>query len=605
MPLNALHSGLARVRRFRTSVRYGSAWARFASIVLWVLLGAFVLDVMFHMGRVERAIVLLFFLGMTIWSFGRYVLPAMRVREDPITLALLVERQQGIGSDLVAAIQFADGRRAQYGSGDLRQAVVDYTDEVSLGLNYLEGFDRNELLHRAIVLLVTVLVALIPVVAFPGHVAAFGNRLMLGSAHYPSDTKVDAITVMSPASAAGGPAFSQQVIPGEHTARMPFGQPVRFIVQAHGELPDDGRVELEAKSSGLTTTVELLPSEDDPSVFTGELNRALDDLSYVVYLGDFYTEPLEIELIPLADVEVDLRIDIPDYAADRFDAGADDRRVALEGSTITPFVWANDKTLTSATITINGVAKEMTKVGDRFTLTGGDPGENPLAYVTDDVRYEINVVDADGLSLDRPITGVVPVRADRLPRIGVATKTRYVVTNAAPQVRFRAEDDFGIELIRLHRSVVRDSSSPFSPSDVGDPANGGGNNGADANNADDTDSANADNQSDGGAAGGTDRVQKQQPIVIVQPRGGRAVLDGTINVELADLNLSIGDRVEVVFEVIDHRGSLEGRSTRSERIVYQVTDLKTVLAAQRELDAQMDRKLDQIIDAQLGGGGTP
>jgi len=159
--------------------------------------------------------------------------------------------------------------------------------------------------------------------------------------------------------------------------------------------------------------------------------------------------------------------------------------------------------------------------------------------------------------------------------------------------------------------VVRDSSSPFSPSDANAPANGAGNTNnddADANNTGNTDDANAnvaDNQSDGGAAGGTDRVQKQQPIVIAQPQGSRAVLDGTINVELADLNLRIGDRVEVVFEVVDHRGSLEGKSTRSERIVYQVTDLKTVLAAQRELDAQMDRKLDQIIDAQLGGGGTP
>jgi hypothetical protein len=39
-------------------------------------------------------------------------------------------------------------------------------------------------------------------------------------------------------------------------------------------------------------------------------------------------------------------------------------------------------------------------------------------------------------------------------------------------------------------------------------------------------------------------------------------------------------------------------------MVFHVTDRKGVLDALRELDAQMDKKLDQIIDAQLGGGGS-
>jgi len=105
--LATLQSGINRVRRYRSGVRMGSAWAMLASVVLWVMLGAFVLDVLLKMGIFERVIVLGVFVSLSVWSFRKYVLPALRTKENSIAVALMIERQQGIGSDLVAAMRLS------------------------------------------------------------------------------------------------------------------------------------------------------------------------------------------------------------------------------------------------------------------------------------------------------------------------------------------------------------------------------------------------------------------------------------------------------------------------------------------------------------------
>lgn len=556
--LTTLQSGLARVKRFRSTVRNGSAWSVFACILLWVLMGAFVLDVLLHMGKIERALVLFFFAAMGFWAFRKYVLPAIRVSEDPVELALMVERQQGIGSDLVAALQFSDEKRSQFGSGDLRQAVIEYTDEVSGSLNYLEGFSRQELTQRMIVLAVTVLVVLLPVVAMPGHVSAFANRFFLGSAHYPTRTVIDKIES-----------------PGE---RAPYGQPIRFAVRISGILPEQGIIELRAVASGLKTTIDLRPSEKEPTLYVGELPRALDDISYIVRIGDAYTEPRKVELIPLPIVELKLAIETPAYALERFQAGNEGRqRVALEGSRVIPSITA-DKKLEAATITIDGQSFPMRMTANGFTL---DSADNPLAKVAKDVRYEVQVRDADGLGLERPVSGVLQVRADQSPRIAAATVTRFVLAEASPQIRFKAMDDYGLEKIIVRKVVIRAADAATAPITPVESA--------------------------GGAAGAV-IVGEQVASTIAEPAGRIRELTDTIKVELTPLKLVIGDRVEITIEAVDHRGDPvknPGKSTRSERMVFQVTDRKGVLDAMRELDAQMDKKLDQIIDAQLGGGGSP
>ena len=52
----------------------------------------------------------------------------------------------------------------------------------------------------------------------------------------------------------------------------------------------------------------------------------------------------------------------------------------------------------------------------------------------------------------------------------------------------------------------------------------------------------------------------------------------------------------------DYRGELAGKSRRSEKWVFEVTDSVGVLEAMDRLTEQMDKKLDEILRAQLEAG---
>ena len=533
--LSAVHSGLRRVRRFRSTVRLGSAWSVTLTAALWALAAAFVLDYWIRMGRLERAILLAGVVGAAVWAVARYLLPALRVRESEVGLALLVERQQGLHSDVVAALQFAEGGRAQYGSGALREAVVDCTDEASRGLSFLEGFRREQLSRRMGMLAVTALVVVLPSAVFPAYTRAFLNRLfLLGTAHYPTQTVIKDIE--SP----GGEL-------------VPYGRPVVFRVRAGGNLPPGGLVELRAAASDLMTTVELAPDANDPNVFVGRLDRILDDLSYVVRLGDAYTDPRDLKLIPLPLVELALNVTPPAYAAARFRADAQGGRqtVAPEGSTVGLTVTA-DKKLAGGTVTVEKQTYPLTPAGGGLRL---DPAGTVFQKVVEPMRFRVQVVDEHGLSLDRPISGTVQVTEDRPPRIAAAAVSRYVLPTATPRIKLRAVDDYGVSRVLLHQTIHH----------------------ADAN-------------------------QTQSSATVAQWDDHPANREMWHELALTPLQLSKGDRVTVSLEAIDYRGGDEGRPGRSDPISFVVTDREGLLEAMRKLDDQMVEKLDEIIQAQLGIG---
>jgi hypothetical protein len=537
--LTALRKGLARVRALRTSVRLGSAFSRAASIILWILLAAFVLDVLAHMGILERVIILAITGFALIRCFTRLVLPALAVKESEIDIALLVESKQGISSELVAALQFEDSQRAQFGSTPLRDAVVADTAKIAPSLDYLDGFSRAELRKNLIIFAITVIATLVPVATIPGFVDAFANRFLLGNAHYPTRTVI-----------------VELVSPGTKTA---YGRPVEFAVRIDGSIPDGGHVDLKSLSSGITASIPLAPSPDDPKLFVGTLSRALEPLSYAFFVGDAYTDPVTLDLVPLPRIDVAFEKETPEYARAKFAEASGRQRAILEGSRVIPVVTA-DKALRSAQITIDDVVFEMRKDGERFVL---DSPDSPLAAVSTSVRYAIQVEDSDGLSLDSPVSGMLQVRPDQPPRIAAATVTRTVLPTATPRVKFKALDDYALGSIRVHKIVQRLIDSPEEGQDTPEP---------------------------------------EAPILaeVASIADHADMYSDTVQIDLSDLELVKGDRVIVHFEALDYRGEAEPKSGRSEALIFQVSDRAGVLSAMRELDEQLDKKLNQIIHAQLG-----
>lgn len=534
--LPKVRSGLARLRLFRLTVRLGTMGSAVLSILLWTLAAAFALDFWIRMDRLERSIVLIAVLGVVVWTIVRYLLPALKVHESDTALAMMVDTKHGMHSDLVAAIQFDDENRFQYGSTELREEVVEHTGKAAGGLNFMEGFPRKELSRRLIVFLITAAICLVPGTIYSGHTGAFLNRLLLGSARYPTRTLIKEI-----------------ISPGD---RVAYAHPVVFRVRAGGELPGSGEVRVELVESGLETTVKLLPDEKDSTLYVGTLNRVLDDLSYVVYLGDARSDPQRLTLIPLPRVELDMDIITPEYAREKVPAKPKSRRqvVVLEGSKVIPIVTA-DKELLSGTLTFekNNRQIALERRGKSFVL---DSRTGPLARVSEMVRFEVQVVDTDGLSPENPIKGTVQVSADLPPRVALAAYSRFVVPQATPELGFQAVDDYALDHLTLVLTVM---------------------------------------DNDG-------KQTKKESRVIARPKNHQAGYRGSYKLSLKDLNLQKGNQVAVVIEAEDYRGQFEGKVKRSQKWVFEVTDEAGVLESMDRLSEQMDEKLDEILRAQLEAG---
>ena len=79
-------------------------------------------------------------------------------------------------------------------------------------------------------------------------------------------------------------------------------EPLTFAVHCTGELPADGRAELRA-AGGAASQVILKADATDPSILRGQVDRLVDSITYQLYLGDAWTDPATVEVIPLPVVD--------------------------------------------------------------------------------------------------------------------------------------------------------------------------------------------------------------------------------------------------------------------------------------------------------------
>ena len=531
--LDALHRSIGQARRRRRLIGLGTGAALFAGVVLAALFVALCLDVGLRLGVIERVLMLAALALVAVWAARRFLLPAFRRGATPLETAMQVERRHGLQSDLVAGLQFDDDNRPQYGSGELRQAAVERAAEAAGEVDVFRGLSSRRLLHAGVFALAAFALLAVPTLVM-GYGPAFLNRLLLGDAHYPTRTQIEEVT-----------------LPGD---RVPAGMPVPFEIRAGGELPPGGEVRVTTSQKGLGTAVALAPRADDPGVYTGQLPVVRAPFRYTVELGDAYTDPLEVALVPRPVAEIDFRITTPAYAAARFEGrgrSGRSRRLALQGSRVVPVITCSNKTLRSARMVVEDEPLAFREDKGRFVPAATNTVFDPIDAT---VRWRVEVEDEDGLGLERPLEGTLQVRPDQPPQIGIASASRLVWSGARPAIHYRAIDDFAMARVLAHLSVQRAS-------------------GLDTN---------------------------ALEVLVVEPAAPRPDLAGTHALDLGPFKLGKGDRLMVQFEAIDHRGDLPGRSQRSETLVLDVSDRDTVLQTLRELDTEMDRKLQQIINAQIG-----
>jgi len=546
--LPKVRQGLARLRLFRSTVRLGVMGSTVLSILLWALAAAFVLDYWIGMDALERSIVLVGVIAVAIWTVTRFVLPAIKVHESDAALAVLVDAKRGLHSNLVAAIEFDDDARPQYGSDQLREKVVENTGRAATGMDFLEGFSRQELMRRLLVFVATVAICLVPSALYSAHAGAFLKRLMLGDVHYPTQTKIEDIQISS-------------------NGRVAEGSTVTFTVRCSGVQPKTGEIRIVPVAGGSQATISFKPyDEKTPGLYLAEFPRVLEDMSCTIVLGDAYPEQRTVTVVALPRVTLKMEVEIPSYVSAKKAPEPRSRRQAVvpEGSKVIPVITA-DKELTGGTVTFEKGGREfpLTQRGKEWVLD--DPASD-LARVTEMTRFEVKVRDVDALSPANAIRGTVEVSDDLMPRVALMGYSRRVLPTAAPRLRYYAEDDHALDHLSLHVAVMD--------------------------------------------ADGMQITTSEFPVPFQDVRRTRVGVFYTL--PLAKLTegkgvLQKGAQVLVTLEAVDYRGEkngqkVPGKSRVSEKWIFEVSDQQGVLEGMELLTEQMDKKLDEVIRAQVEAG---
>jgi hypothetical protein len=515
-----------------------------------------------------RVALLVVAVGALAWCYRKYVRPWLVVRESDLDLAILVEKQQGVDSDLVAALQFDSPRAADWGSGSLRGAVVDYVAEFSREWKVPSQVAHAAVRRRLGVLAAAVACVIVGVVVRPDFARAFVNRLLLGSMHYPTRTRIESLAIGGkPVDLGRGSAA---------VASSPIGHPVAFEVGLAGLVPEAGQVRLRS-AGGPEADLDLRPDADrGAGVFSARLPRLLESVEVEVLAGDAWTDPIMLRVVPLPIVETELSATAPSYARAE-DVGAPPPRGArqiavLEGSQVLLGVTCGNKRLQSTTLVVDE-AEHPLRPGAKdgqWTL----PAEgSPLARILHPVRFEVRVVDEDGLSPETPVTGSIRIKSDAIPQVFADMQTRLTLPDGTPRLDWTVGDDHGIRAVTLLVEPLPAQNPPAG---------------------------------EGAAA----KPEPRTIAVAEMPAAGwvgveSLPLKGSAAIPLKSLGLKKGDQVRMTLQATDYRGESEGRTISSDPIVVDVTDEPGLLASLYESDERGARQLDAILERQLQTGSLP
>ncbi len=560
--LGKLRDDLGRLQNTRKLIRWANASSLLFVAIIAVLAVALACDLALDMSWAQRVISLALVIGAIAWSYRRFAKPWLDQSEELIEVALLVERHQQIDSDLVAALQFEQPEAATWGSPQLETAVITRVAEISPKLDVFQGISLADFKQRVAVAACVFAVVVIGWAAYPGYVNAFLNRLLLGSAFYPTNTQITKV-VVNQTTVFDGKAVTDKVL-------VPIGQPVKFEVAIAGSVSESttGRLRIQSRDGSVATVVDLArPAEGAKSsadTLRGELPRLMDSVTFEAFAGDARTLPFLIEAVPLPVVDVKLEVTPPSYARVAERPASDSKGNAkwhlsvIEGSKIELAVEALNKKLESAHLWIGESEFRLTAPeGDSKQWTFKIAG-TPFDGVKQPLEYRIQVTDQQGLQLEGPIRGTVRLKVDQPPRIAASSRTTKIVPSAKPPIIFSVQDDYGLSKVVAQVQVSR-------------------------SNGDDTDS--------------------ELEVAKYAPGKNETVLKGTHRLDVSSLKLLKGDELKVTFVAYDYRGDREPKKSFSEPLLFQVTDQAGILSGLLETDQESAKQLDAIIRRELGIGG--
>lgn len=573
--LAQLRRRLIRLRHRRRNARLTIAYSALLTSIAWILSAIFLADWAMRMGRPERAVLIVIGIGVLFWAWRRFTGPWLGKSEDDLDMALLVERQQRIDTDLIAALEFESPEAPRWGSIQLEQAVIEQVAQTSSRIEPETEVPKTPLNRRAVVLVVTAVVLGALIWQYPQYAAVFFNRLLLGAKHYPTDTSIESVTINNQ---------KVDLAWADQTVHCPYRQHLAIEVQGTGVLPEQGEVRLKA-SKGRAAAVDLKPIEPGSGVYRGESEPMAESVDLLLYLGDAYTEPVRIEITPLPKAELEIEVAPPAYTQGKPEVFTDLRMIsAIEGSQIHLAIHA-DKPLDVATLSILDAPPAVadasgetqpsapTAKWKKFPMVKAEKqdsngretwvlnqGDSPLASLREQVEFRIDVIDKDKLEMERPIEGLIKLRTDDPPQVIAWKRANNVVKlrpTARPTIHYQTSDDFGVARVSIVPTVIH-----------------------------------------------ADGTKEARPAQVIFEAPATAPKDKTeaYRFPLAGLGLRKGDQLELVVEAVDNRGSADRGKTASEALVYNIADDREIEESLTEQDRESERQFDTMIPEQTEVG---
>ena len=596
--LATLRSALESLRKRRAAVRLTTAFSGFLAAVIWILFGCFLLDWSFKMELAPRFVLILIGLYVLVRAWRRYAGPLLGHSETLLQTALLVEKTKEIDSDLIAALEFENPQAEGWGSAELQEKVKDGVAELSKSLDVSEGFSTGALGKRTTAFVLSAGLVGSLCVLFPGFGSAFLDRMLFGSAHYPTNTTIEAILVIRPEvknSETGGVIFARQEtdVMKSGKVRSPVGEPLVFEVRCSQKndekLPEGGTLSF----TGTSSASKNLVAEKDKDgkltgLYTARLSQLIGDLEFKVEAGDAYSERFTIERIDRPVIRVELAAKAPGYVGENSEVtenecllfldekGQPEQNLSCDPGNPQVEVQEGGEIKLALTSRKKELKKVILKIGEEnFKLkdSGRKSADNrpvwvleaaktPFTVVKKRLKYSIEVTDVDGLQPELEIAGLIQIRADKPPRVQASLVSRYVLPEAAPMIDLIARDDYDIGKVQVHVEVSRQQQQPEKVDSITVPAK-----------------------------------------LDVDPARNRFKASPACTLKKYDLKKD--DIVRLIVEVTDGRGGeLEGESSRSEALSLRVTDRSGLLNAITELDKNSVRQLDAIIEKELGIGDS-
>jgi hypothetical protein len=571
--MRPLRAQLTRLRHRRQRFRWATAASALALALLWALGAVFVLDWCFqrNVDVYQRLLLEGLAAAGVIWAFAKFARPWLGKSEDDAEMALLVQQKAGIDSDLVAALQFESPEAGEWGSRQLETAVIGRVAVEQKDIDVMSAMPNQPLGRRLKWLLATAVIWIMLGLVAPGSVRVFFERLAFGPQHYPSQTRLVAVSVNG--------KRVEFLSPDKVALHVGCDQAVHFEVATDGTQPNSGRVEISAPAGGPPALVpleaspsETPPSENDPqAVFRGTFAKLSQPVSYQVFVGDAWTDPLYLSVTPLPAVEIEVEVVPPDYlrrttgAVLKLARGMRDFSVPA-GSEV-KLTLDCDRHIAAADVTIAGRSYAMKRddapAGEREIWRLATAG-TPLAAVAAETRFAIQIHDLEGQTLEHPLEGSIGLEPDLPPTIIATMRSPIVLATGSPTIHYEATDDHALNGIWLTWEAAAGGSSP-----------------------------------------GPDKREGRIEISRFSPESAPRTRVGDFPLALQSLPLKPGDTLRVTLHASDYRGPAAAATADADPpLVFQVTDVAGFEASMYEADQKSAGALEDIRKKHSGLGDT-